>query len=232
MLPETRHTRETRSGSKPWLRAARLLVGAAAFALWIAVSPDLHAQEAGPTGGSVSVDARGGLVIPVDQLDVITQTGASFGGGVAFHVTDRLALRGDVEYRMLSGDSDSEGTEFADMTSLAATGGIEVHFVSPETRWTGSVSFGAGISTLETDPLLDDGSDPPAAADLTGVGFRGGTKLGYRATERVTLYLEPAVYLSVFNRPDTQGLADASPDVQTFDTTWDIPVQAGVRVDF
>lgn len=185
-------------------------------------------DDDGPAAGSVSVDARAGMVAPAADLDDVAQTGASFGGGVAVHLTPRVALRGDVAYQLFSGDTDSDGVEFADMKTLAATGGVEFLFLSPETRWTGSLSLGAGISTLETDDTLDDGSAAPVSADLTSLAVRSGLKLGYRAGERIDVYVQPGVYLVAFDRADTAPFAAASGDVEPFDVGWTIPLQAGV----
>lgn len=194
----------------------------------------LEAQDdAGPEAGTVSVDARGGLAIPIADLDEIAQTGASFGGGVAIHLTRQVALRADAEYQLLSGDRTPppEDLLFADVTSLVVTGGMEVHFLDPGTRWTGALSLGAGISTFDTDDTTDDGASAPVDLDnLTNLAFRGGTKLGYQVTERLDLYLEPAVYLVVFDREDTQPFGAVSGHVSAFDVGWTIPLQAGVRL--
>ncbi len=205
----------------PGLAAAALLFGPLA----------LEAQDVAtvPSGGTVSADVRGGIAVPVAEMDALAQTGASFGGGVAIHLTRRVALRADGEYQLLTGARTSDGVLFADMSSLAVTGGLEVHFLDPETRWTGALAIGAGISTLETEDTTDDGTAAPVSADLTNFAFRGGTKLGYRASDRLDIYLEPAVYLMAFNRDDTQSFGAATADVTPFDVSWTIPVQAGVR---
>lgn len=207
-----------------------VLAGLAAAAL-LAGPVALEAQDdaPGPSAGTVSVDARGGLAIPVAEMDALAQTGASFGGGVAIHLSRRVALRADGEYQSLTGARTSDGVLFADMSSLTATGGIEVHFLDPETRWTGSLSLGAGISTLETDDTTDDGTAAPVGADLTNLAFRGGTKLGYQVGDRIDLYLEPAVYLVALDRDDTRPFAAVTGDVSAFDVGWRIPLQAGVR---
>lgn len=217
-------------------RAARrvgpgaVLPGLAAAALLFAPGA-LGAQNAelGPTAGTVSVDVRGGGAIPLDELDALAQTGASFGGGVALHLSRHLALRADAEYQLLTGARTSDGVLFADMTSLNLTGGLEVHFLSPDTRWTGTLSLGAGISTLETEATTDEGTVAPVNADLTNLAFRGGTKLGYQLSGQVDVYLEPAVYLTVFDRDETRAFAIATGDVAPFDVGWTIPLQAGVR---
>jgi hypothetical protein len=205
----------------PGLAAAALLFGPAA----------LQAQDGdvGPSAGTVSVDVRGGVAIPVAEMDALAQTGASFGGGVALHLSRRVALRADGEYQLLTGARTSDGVLFADMNSLNVTGGLEVHFLDPKTRWTGTLSLGAGISTLETEATTDDGTAAPVDADLTHLALRGGSKLGYQVSDRVDIYLEPAVYLATFDRDETRPFAAVTGDVTPFDVGWTIPLQAGVR---
>lgn len=211
------------------------LPGLVAAALLLAPIALEAQDDTGPEAGTVSVDARGGLAIPIADLDEIAQTGASFGGGVAIHLTRQVALRADAEYQILSGDRTPppENLLFADMNSLIATGGIEIHFLDPGTRWTGALSLGAGISTFDTDDTTDEGTAAPVSLDdLTNLAFRSGTKLGYQVTDRLDIYLEPAVYLTVFDREDTQLFDAASGNVSAFDVGWTIPVQAGARLRF
>lgn len=196
----------------------------------------------GPSTGSVSVTARGGVGIPVDahQLNAITRTGGSVGGGVSFHVSPVLALTADVDYQLLQGKDEvlSTGTRvpFPDMDVLHATGGLEVHFTSPETRWTGVLSFGGGISNLNMAEATDDGSPPPgnlSDVDLTGASFRAGAELGYRATDAATVFVEPGVYLLAVDREETRKISDNAPHLNDpFDVAWIIPLQAGVRIGF
>lgn len=206
----------------PALAAAALLFGPAA----------LEAQDAdlGPSSGTVSVDARAGLAIPAAELDAVAQTGASFGGGLAIHLTRQVALRADAEYQLLTGALTGDGVLFADMSSLNLTGGLEIHFLDPETRWTGTLSLGAGISTFETEATNDDGAAAPVDTDLTNLAFRGGSKLGYQLNEQLDLYLEPAVYLVTFDRDETRPFDTVSGDVTPFDVGWTIPLQVGVRL--
>lgn len=202
---------------------------AAAGLLFAPVAVEAQERGPGPSAGTVSVDARGGIAIPVAEMDALAQTGASVGGGVAFHLSRHLALRADAEYQLLTGARTSDGVLFADMNSLNVTGGLEVHFLSGETPWTGTLSLGGGISTLVTEDTTDDGTVAPVDSDLTNVALRGGSKLGYQVSDQVDVYLEPAVYLDIFERDETRSFAAASTDVSPFDVGWVVPVQLGVR---
>lgn len=208
-----------------------VLSGLAAAALLSAPAGLGAQQEVAPGGGSISFDARAGAVVPVDEfMDETTDTGASFGGGAALHLSRHLALRGDVEYQDLSGGTDDAGTRFPDMTLFHATGGVEVHFNSPETRWTGSLSLGGGMTTLETDATLDGGAASPVSADFSKPSFRGGMKLAYRATHRLDVYFEPAIYLLTFDREDTAAFNAVSEDiVGNKSSGWVLPLQVGLR---
>lgn len=192
----------------------------------------LDAQEAPPpTGGSVALEAVGGLSIPIDELDVLAKTGASYGAGAAIHLSPTVALQIRGERHHLEGLPDSLGTQFPDLTATHLTGGLEVHFAEPEVRWTGALALGAGISHLDScDP--PDGCFPSAVEDfsVTDLSFRGAMKLGYRVTPALTLYLEPSVYLMTIDRDDSRRFAEVSPELELFDVLWTAPVQAGVRV--
>lgn len=224
-----------RSETRPSARrsGAAIVLAAFAAAALVAGPAALQAQDddGGPSAGTISVDPRAGLAIPLADLDEITQTGASFGGGVALHLSRRVALRADGEFQFLTGarTPPPENLLFADMTSLNLTGGLEVHLFEPGTRWTGSVSLGAGISTLDTEDTTDDGGPAPVTSDLTNLAFRGGMKLGHRVGERIDLYLEPAVYLVALERDETRAFAATSDHVRPFDVAWTIPLQLGVR---
>lgn len=220
------------SASKAALRAA--LPALLAAGLTLAPATGAEAQDAAaPTAGTVSFDVRGGVALPAGEqsLGAVTKTGASFGGGVSIHLTPSVALAGGVDYQLLSGELDSGGTLFPDMTLLHATGGLEFHFLEPETPWTGSLFVGAGISNMQTADELDGPTTQPVpvAVDLTGLSFRGAVKMGYRPAPGVTLYLEPGAYLMTLDRQHTVDFAAASADVPgAFDVGWVIPVQAGV----
>lgn len=227
---KSRHVRE---GTTARVEGAAILTGAlAVLSLWAAPA-GLTAQETGPEAGTVSLDAKGGVGIPVDSdgLDAILKTGASFGGGVSVHVTRAVALTADVTYQIMEGDVDAAGIPFPDMDILHATGGVEVHFLDPETRWTGAVSVGAGISNLDTSEALTGGAPSPLDVSVTNLSFRGGAQLGYQASSMVDVFLEPGVYLIALDREDTRVFSDASVELdEPFDVGWIIPIEAGLRV--
>lgn len=228
--------RQSRSSAARSASGAALaaVVAAALVGAPTALEAQADDWERGPSPGTISVDPRAGLAIPVADLDELAQTGASFGGGVALHMSRRIALRADAELQLLTGarTPPPENLLFADMTSLNLTGGLEVNLLEPDTRWTGSLSLGAGISTLETEDTTDDGAAPPVAADLTNFALRGGMRLGHQVGERLDVYLEPAVYLVVLDRDETRAFDAASAHVRPFDVGWTIPLQAGVRFHF
>lgn len=222
------------AGNVAAARALLVAVALAAVGMLLGPPAALEAQDddTAPEAGTVSFDPRAGVAVPLADLDEILQTGASIGGGVAIHLSRQVALRADAEYQMFTGarTPSPENLLFADVNSLNLTGGLDIHFLDPETRWTGSLSLGAGISTLETDETTDDGDPAPVSADLTNLALRTGTKLGYAATDQIDIYLEPAVYLSVLERDETRPFAAMSDHVTPFDVAWVLPIQAGVRI--
>lgn len=206
------------------LAAATLVLGCAA---------GLEAQEEIdlPDGGTVALEGTGGLSIPVATFDELTKSGAALGGGVSVHLTRQVSVHLRADRHLLEGIADTLGNEFPDMEAVHATGGVQVHFLDPEVRWNGSLSLGAGISHLDTCDT-DEGCLPAAVQDfnVTELSFRGGMKLGYRPTDALNVFLEPAVYLVTVDRDDSRQFADVTPQVEMFDVLWLTPIQAGVSV--
>lgn len=221
-------------------RAARrvgpgaVLPGLAAAALLFApLALEAQDDDLAPGAGTLSVSARGGLGIPVDasSFDGFTRTGGSFGADLSLLLSRSLAITASGDVQLLEDDTDRAGVRWADMRLVHVTGGPEFHFTSPETRWTGTLFVGAGITKIDQSGTLDDGTSAPASLENTGLTFRAATKLGYRAAEGVTLFLEPGVYLATLDRASTSELAAVSGAIGAFDTGWTIPLQAGVRFD-
>ncbi|MGI9039410.1 MAG: hypothetical protein ACR2GQ_11175, partial [Gemmatimonadota bacterium] len=54
----------------------------------------LPAGAAAQVSGNFSVDLHGGLAIPTGTFGDLTGTGYAYGGGLAFHISPNVALRG------------------------------------------------------------------------------------------------------------------------------------------
>lgn len=193
------------------------------------------AQDPGSTEGSVAFELRGGGSVPGGEtgLAVITEPGPVFGGGISIPLGRHLAVTGDVDYQLLQGDREDAGVALPDMDVLSATGGLEIHFREPGNPWRGILSLGAGVSSLRTAELLDDGTQAPVVLDASAFTARGGLKLGFQATPSISLYLEPGVYLFVLERDLTEPFVIVAPGLEEpFEFAWTIPLQAAIRIQF
>lgn len=213
--------------------------GAAIALILLAVVPaglsaqDWSPQAWGPAPGTVAFEVRGGASVPLssNSFGAVTEPGASVGGGVSVHLRRHLSLTANGDYHLLKGNEEDAGALVPDMRVLSATGGVEVHFVEPNNRWTGALSLGAGVSRVETDEALSDGTPATILFEATALTFRGGMKVGYQATSSVDVYLEPSVYVITWDEELTEPYVIVAPGVdETFSVNWLVPLQAGVRI--
>lgn len=221
MVPMSTDTRPV-----PALAAAAALAAAV-----VASSSSLLAQ--GEDAPLFSVDASGGLAIPATDFDDFTDTGASAGGGVAIHLGRHVALHAGVDYELVRGATDSQGTTFPDIRILHALGGVEFLFTEEDrttSGWTASLGAGAGISSMVSDETLDGGEQAPVILDARYLSFEGSAKLGYQVTPALNVFLEPRAVVVVTDRADSQVFASLSPDVNPWDTLWVVPLHLGARI--
>lgn len=230
------------------LSAAARVVTAAAVAALLATS-GLSAQDdaaPGPAPGTISFDLGGGVGIAAGQFEEIVDGGGSAGGGVSYHVSRVLALRGGADVQFFEKGTDDAGVTFSDVRVIHFGGGIEINFLPAERRanaanpWTGNIAVGAGASNIRADEFTAGGLT--LEFDQTYFSAHGMAKLGYQATPTVNVFLEPKVYLVAADETETAVFnqiseavspppAGADPlNVQPFDTAWMLPIHLGVRI--
>lgn len=219
------------------------ILAAAAALAWLPAQGE--AQGFGTDEASkFEIDARGGVSIPVSDLGDIADPGASFGLGANYWFNERIGVRVNGDAALLTGlDADETGTglESPDVDLYRYTGGVVARITPPENRWDVTANLGAGGATYSSDdfvggPLVNPVSGE-AVEDFSETYFSttGGVKVGYDVTDRVTVFAGGQAYLDFADEDDTaifNQVAPADVDADGFDTSWTIPIQAGVKLKF
>lgn len=222
----------------------RTLGAALALALAVALAP-VEAQGQGMTmneGSALSVDARGGIAMPVSDLGDVADIGPTVGIGVAYRVHPRVSIRADGDLDIYSGtDFDAVSAEqpaAPDMTLWHFSGGVEFDVTGPGARrWNVSVDAGAGATTVDTDPFVGgvvenpETGQPELSFNETYFTAHGGVKIGYAVNEMLDVYGGARWYLSFADEQDTAVFSALSPtEVNAFDQVSSVPLTLGLRL--
>ena len=195
-----------------------------------------------------SVDARGGISLPVGDLGDVADPGASLGAGWAYFLNPNFALRLDGNLDLWSGlDANEQSAdaigESPDILRFSYFGGFEVHVTDPaEPGVQFSLNAGAGGVTFNSDQFGVDNFDatipaPSPGASTSNASFqdtyfalKGGARLGVTLSEIVGLFLSGEAHWMFLDDNDTAALA-AFYGQQPFDSGWAIPIQGGLRIN-
>jgi hypothetical protein len=178
----------------------------------------------------LSIEGHGGIAIPTSDLADLEDAGPSFGVGLTYDLSPRIAIRvaGDVD--ILGGvDSDGSGPEAPDMNIYHYNAGLGFRLLDPEAgRVTLDVNVGAGLSTLDVDSFSVGGQ----TVDFSETYFtaNGGLKLGYDVAPGVNVFVGGQAYLIFSDGEDTAVFGQLRSDVDTFDTAWTRPLTVGLPI--
>lgn len=198
------------------------------------------AQVQPPGLERVSVDARGGVGVPVSDLADLTGAGPTVSVGLAYRLLPRLALRGDAGLDLYSGADFTSATARVstapDVRLWRVTGGVEVRVLEPgPLPLTVSLTGAGGFATLVTDefPLTRN----PATGDFrqdfgeswpTAVG---GLKVDADLAPRIGVFARGEWNLTFADEDETLILERLSGgDVAAFDQASTILATAGVSI--
>ena len=188
-----------------------------------------------PATGKLSVDLRGGVAIPAGELDDITGVGGVVGASLMWNFHPNWALRADFDYTKLDDGTDEFGVVLSPPMDLMFFGGsIEVNFNGPRYQtmpFTFMLNVGAGAMNMKVDDTFDPGH-PANAFDHTYLAFQGGAKIGYQVAPWINIFVNGTTYFIIMDSNDTLVFVDPDAGVTNFDTSWLIPVTAGVRLTF
>lgn len=213
-----------------WIAAA---AGAAVLALTMGIA-DADAQESPWT-----VEARGGVAIPVDDLNDFLDPGGTVGIGASYQLNPRLALRVDGDLALLQGDDAPDGASLPDMDIWHLGGGIEGQITSPVSPWNITANVGAGASILDSDSFAQPVVNPVTGETADGFtetyfSANGGITVGYELSPQFSVVGGGQAYLIVTDDDDTAIFGQLTPeaDPEGFDTAWNFPLHAGFRIHF
>lgn len=224
----------------------RNLGAALALALAVALAP-VEAQGQGmmmDDGSALSVDARGGIAVPVSELGDVADVGPTVGIGVAYRVHPRVSIRADGDLDLYGGaDFDAVSAEqpaAPDMTLWHFSGGVAFDVTAPNAaRWDVDVEAGAGATTVDTDSFVGGAVENPETEELqidfnqTYFTAHGGVKIGYAVNEMLDVYGGARWYLSFADEQDTAVFSALSPtEVNAFDQISSVPLTLGLRLKF
>lgn len=224
----------------------RTLGAALALAFVVALAP-VEAEAQGmmmDDGSALSVDARGGIAVPVSDLGDIADVGPTVGVGIAYRVHPRVSIRADGDLDLYGGAdfeaASAEQPAAPDLSLWHFSGGLEFDVTRPDaSRWNVTVNAGAGATTIDTDPFVGGAVDNPETGQSelsfneTYFTANGGVKIGYAVNEMLDVYGGAQWYLSFADEQDTAVFVGLSPtEVNAFDTVSSVPLTLGLRLTF
>lgn len=179
-----------------------------------------------------TLDPRVGVAFPVGGLDDVTDFSVSAGAGVSWTVLPHVALRGDVRYSRLDGETDGAGDPLAPSLDLI-TYSVGVAFDFSRPRWqdvplTFGASLGVGATDMSGSHRFGNGTE--VAFEQTYPTLTGGARIGVPITGRALGFVSTEMLLIFADHEDTSVLVAEHPNAEPFDTGWALPLTAGVQV--
>lgn len=216
-----------------------------ALALWPRTANAQQADQAmdsqtirGPAG--LSIDVRGGLGLASGALAKLTGGAGTYaGGGLAYHITPIVALRGDVSAEFLDQGQvgpPPSGITMPPMRLINFGGGFEFDFRQSDLDkppLVGMLFIGAGVTNvhassgfLPVGPVTDSVSN----FNKTYLSFHGGLGFGYQATQILTLFIRAETYVVFARDADTAVFSEVAPALGKFNRFWEHPLSVGVSL--
>jgi hypothetical protein len=157
----------------------------------------------------IDLELRGGLAIPVGDLDEVGETGGGFGAGLAYALHERVSFRLDGDLEILS--EDLVGVVVMPRTFLwHYHAGLELNVTDPATSsWIVRARGSGGGTTYDTQRFVPDGDDffdvYPSVA--------GGLAIGRRWRNSVELGVQGQAFVIFAEKERTAELAGLSPAI-------------------
>lgn len=205
------------------MSCSKLSCLAAALALLACVPSGAAAQQ------RLSVEARGGLAVPAGDLADVVGVGGAFGGGVAFRVHPRVALRADFDALFMEGE-EARGELLPGINLFHTVAGVEVTLVpaaGADGRFALTGNLGAGTTRLEIETFVAPGGETFRLRERYATA-NGGVRLTYALGRSVNVVLGGQGYLTFADEDDTAVLGPLS--VEPFSKVVSFPVTAGLRI--
>jgi hypothetical protein len=170
------------------------------------------------------LELRGGAAIPAGDLAEVGATGAGFGAGVGWWVSEHVALRLDGDLEILSENALPEGIVMPRAVLWHYHAGLEVA-VPMSSAWRLRLRGGGGGTTYDTELFYAGGDD---FLD-TYFSVSGGASLGRQISQNLELGVTGQVFVVFTDEYRTQELSQRSPVLNPFSKASSFPVQLYLR---
>lgn len=181
-----------------------------------------------------SLDARGGVALPVGDFGDVTDPGPTIGAGFAYFLNPNFALRLDGNVDFYSGRDEGATGTGPDVTRFSYFGGFEAHLTDPAASGAQfAFDLGAGGVTFNSDQFVvetTEGTVSDAFQD-TYFALKGGARVGVNLSEVVALFLSGQAHVWFGSEEDSESLAAFYTDAQPFGTGIALPIQGGLRIN-
>jgi hypothetical protein len=197
-----------------------------------------HAQEVGPQAGPWTLEASGGIAVPVASLKDLEKAGPAAGLGLAYWFTPRAAVRVDGSADFLKGRSASDAGMLAavpDMTLWNFLGGVELRITPPDASafdLTADFEVGATSMHSKDSPVFaDNGYAGPNFSHTFATG-QVGLRAAYWVSPRLDLFVDGQARLIGTSNGATRELVPFSTNVDPggFEGALVFPIEAGLKL--
>ena len=212
-----------------------IAAGVTALAL-IAAPAALSAQDA----STVSVDARGGVEIPVSDMADVADFGSTMGASVRYRVHPRVDVRVDGELGLLSG-LDEGGAATPDVELWRAMGGANVRILGAASPVDISAHVLGGLTSYNTEIFPQVVFDPgtgEAVGDFaeTYPTVAGGLEAAYPVFSSIDLsgdlFVRGSWTMMFTDDAETDIFSEIRPGAGGFDQATTVPVTLGLKLGF
>jgi len=169
-------------------------------------------------------ELRGGASIPAGDLAEVGATGAGFGAGVGWWLSENVALRVDGDLELLSERALGDGIIMPRAFLWHYHAGLEIA-VPMSGPWRLRLRGGGGGTTYDTELFYAGGDD---FLD-TFFSVSGGASLGRQISETLELGATGQVFVVFTDKYRTQELSQRSPILNPFSKASSFPVQLYLR---
>jgi len=213
----------------------------------VALGLSLPATRARAQQNNITLDVRGGYVLPVADAHQLWKAGPNFGLGVAYWFNPRIAVRADGEADFLSGKSASDigtnagigGLDVPNMKLYHFGAGLEWLALDPDnTMWRIDLNIGLGGSHLKSGDYPSGLAAPAPPSGTTSFsktywsGY-GGVRFGYQVHPNVSLSLGGEAHYILTKAEDFVIFGQFNPSGSAiFNDMWTFPIQGQVTFHF
>jgi hypothetical protein len=215
------------------------LLALGAALLGVGLPRTARAQEARPESGFWTVDASGGIAVPVASLKDLEKAGPAAGVGLDYWFTPRAALRLDASADFLKGRAATDPGILTgpvpDMTLWNYMGGVELRITPPDASsfdLTADLEVGATTMHSKDSPVF--AANGYAGPNFSHTFFTGaaGLRAAYWVTPKLDLFVDGQARLIATSNGATRELVPFSSNVDQggFEGALALPIQAGLQL--